>query len=111
MHTKSKNLFSPSTACVAGCDFDAGDTCRWVTEQSDEISGFELYSGRGPTSGTGPHDDFSKPGREFSFFTSLKQNVSCSVLYFLIPFYLHPLSFSIYKVIKNTTKIIIKGFF
>lgn len=40
-----------------------------MTEQeNDDIFGFEQYSGAGPTSGTGPQDDFSKPGRKFSFY-------------------------------------------
>lgn len=78
-----------------------------MTEQENEdIFGFEQHPGKGPTSGTGPHDDFSKPGREFSFFTSLKQNGSCSVLYFLMHIMQYIfLSFSIYKVIIIIKKI------
>lgn len=62
-----------------------------MTEQeNDNIFGFEQFAGEGPTSGTGPHDDFSKPGCEFSFLTCLKQNLSFYMLYFRTPFYLDP---------------------
>lgn len=60
----------------------------WVTETENDIFGFEQYSGASPTPGTGPQDDFSKPGREFSFFTSFKQHVSCSVCYIFLCLYM-----------------------
>ncbi|XP_061525695.1 zonadhesin, like [Phycodurus eques] len=53
--------------CVSGCDFDnSGDTCGWTLFIPDvEISGFEQWSGPTDTEGTGPDDDFSKPGLGF----------------------------------------------
>ncbi|XP_061619132.1 LOW QUALITY PROTEIN: zonadhesin, like [Phyllopteryx taeniolatus] len=50
--------------CVSGCDFDnLGDTCGWTLFLPDpDIFGFEQWSGPTDTEGTGPDDDFSKPG-------------------------------------------------
>lgn len=36
--------------------------------QNPDIWGFEQSSGGGSSSGTGPNDDFSKPGCELLFF-------------------------------------------
>lgn len=78
IHTQRiyKHFFS-STACVSGCDFDTvGNLCEWVTAtENPDIFGFEQSSGAGSSPGTGPNDDFSKPGCEFSFFTSLKGQI------------------------------------
>lgn len=84
-----KNLFFSSPACVAGCDFDFLDNlCGWVTDQDAGLFGFEQFSGRGPTTGTGPQDDFSKPGRESSFFTGLKKHATLIVSGCLVVFIL-----------------------
>nr|XP_049615661.1 zonadhesin, like isoform X24 [Syngnathus scovelli] len=50
--------------CVSGCDFDnVDDICGWTLSASDEtIFGFEQWIGPTDTEGTGPDDDFSKPG-------------------------------------------------
>lgn len=73
-HTHRQNLKTfvfPSTACVAGCDFDTvGDLCGWVSEvEKPDVFGFDQSSGGGSSPGTGPNDDFSKPGCEFSFLS------------------------------------------
>lgn len=82
-----------------------------MIEEEEGVFGFEPYVGPSPTPGTGPHDDFSTPGRKFSFFHfSLKQNISCSVLYFLMRLYLHLLTIAIYKVI-NKKLFLINDFF
>ncbi|XP_072232326.1 zonadhesin, like [Leuresthes tenuis] len=51
-------------SCVSGCDFDnAGDLCGWETHtDSPDGFGFIQWSGQTDTEGTGPDDDFSKPG-------------------------------------------------
>ncbi|KAM6960357.1 LOW QUALITY PROTEIN: zonadhesin, like [Tautogolabrus adspersus] len=50
-------------SCVSGCDFDEADSCGWVTESdSEDVFGFSLYAGQTETEGTGPDDDYSKPG-------------------------------------------------
>ncbi|XP_077400930.1 zonadhesin, like isoform X2 [Vanacampus margaritifer] len=50
--------------CVSGCDFDTmDDFCGWTLYAPDEnIFGFEQWTGPTDTEGTGPDDDFSKPG-------------------------------------------------
>lgn len=49
--------------CIAGCDFDDNDECGWRNEiTNQEIFGWELWTGQTDTPGTGPNDDFSKPG-------------------------------------------------
>ncbi|XP_077357683.1 IgGFc-binding protein-like isoform X3 [Festucalex cinctus] len=50
--------------CVSGCDFDElDDLCGWTLFVPDEnIFGFEQMIGPTNTEGTGPDDDFSKPG-------------------------------------------------
>ncbi|XP_051561427.1 zonadhesin, like [Myxocyprinus asiaticus] len=50
--------------CVAGCDFDDSDLCGWtnVIPDNEDIFGWELWLGQTDTPGTGPEDDFSKPG-------------------------------------------------
>lgn len=37
--------------------------------QNPEVFGFDQSAGGGSSPGTGPNDDFSKPGSEFSFLT------------------------------------------
>ncbi|XP_047450650.1 IgGFc-binding protein-like isoform X2 [Mugil cephalus] len=50
-------------SCISGCDFDnSSDLCGWTTNQSADIFGFEQWTGSTNTEGTGPDDDFSKPG-------------------------------------------------
>ncbi|KAF7207355.1 zonadhesin-like, partial [Nothobranchius furzeri] len=51
-------------ACISGCDFDTlGDLCEWTTHtESPEVFGFDQWAGPTSTEGTGPDDDFSKPG-------------------------------------------------
>ncbi|KTF89303.1 hypothetical protein cypCar_00024223 [Cyprinus carpio] len=49
--------------CIAGCDFDDKDECGWRNVvPNDEITGWEFWTGQTDTPGTGPDDDFSKPG-------------------------------------------------
>ncbi len=59
-----------STACVSGCDFDTlGDLCGWMTETGNpDVFGFDQWVGPTETEGTGPDDDFSKPGCKWFFF-------------------------------------------
>lgn len=54
--------------CIAGCDFDdMDDLCGWVNDVSDpDIFGWEFWAGNTETPGTGPDDDFSKPGCKYS---------------------------------------------
>ncbi|XP_028330841.1 zonadhesin-like isoform X5 [Gouania willdenowi] len=51
-------------SCITGCDFDTqGDLCSWTTHtDSPDVYGFIQWSGPTETEGTGPDDDFSKPG-------------------------------------------------
>nr|XP_046237582.1 zonadhesin, like [Scatophagus argus] len=51
-------------SCVSGCDFDTlGDLCGWMTETGNpDVFGFDQWIGPTDTEGTGPDDDFSKPG-------------------------------------------------
>lgn len=58
-----------STACISGCDFDTtGDLCGWTTEaENPAIFGFEQWGGSTETEGSGPEDDFSKPGCKLFF--------------------------------------------
>ncbi|KAM8900426.1 zonadhesin, like isoform 2-T2 [Spinachia spinachia] len=51
-------------ACLSGCDFDTlQELCGWTSETEDpNIFGFEQWTGQTDTEGTGPNDDFSKPG-------------------------------------------------
>lgn len=62
----SLTYFFPSLSpgCITGCDFDEmDDLCGWTTEVSDPtIMGWEFWIGQTETPGTGPDDDFSKPG-------------------------------------------------
>lgn len=52
-----------STACVSGCDFDtANELCGWTSIGGEAL--FEQWVGPTSTEGTGPDDDFSKPGCE-----------------------------------------------
>ncbi|XP_076829456.1 MAM domain-containing protein 2-like [Brachyhypopomus gauderio] len=50
--------------CIVGCDFDEmDDYCGWSNVVSDSsIYGWEFWTGSTETPGTGPDDDFSKPG-------------------------------------------------
>ncbi|GAA6104294.1 zonadhesin, like [Tachysurus ichikawai] len=50
--------------CISQCDFDAtDDLCGWTTEVSDpDLFGWIFWNGQTDTPGTGPDDDFSKPG-------------------------------------------------
>ncbi|XP_070785976.1 zonadhesin, like [Enoplosus armatus] len=51
-------------SCVSGCDFDVlGDLCGWTTQtENPDVFGFDQWLGATNTEGTGPDDDFSKPG-------------------------------------------------
>ncbi|XP_068612287.1 zonadhesin, like [Brachionichthys hirsutus] len=51
-------------SCVYGCDFDTpGELCGWTSEtENPSIFGFDQWTGPTETEGTGPDDDFSKPG-------------------------------------------------
>ncbi|KAL4006244.1 lactase-phlorizin hydrolase [Sarotherodon galilaeus] len=51
-------------SCISGCDFDTiDDLCGWTTQIEDpDMFGFSQWSGGTDTEGTGPDDDFSKPG-------------------------------------------------
>ncbi|XP_065806899.1 zonadhesin, like isoform X2 [Labrus bergylta] len=50
-------------SCVSGCDFDETDSCGWTTENDiDEMFGFDFFTGSTDTEGSGPDDDYSKPG-------------------------------------------------
>ncbi|XP_028285469.1 zonadhesin, like isoform X2 [Parambassis ranga] len=51
-------------SCVSGCDFDTIDNlCGWTVNNEDpNIFGFSQWVGPTDTAGTGPEDDFSKPG-------------------------------------------------
>ncbi|XP_035531480.1 zonadhesin-like, partial [Morone saxatilis] len=51
-------------SCVSGCDFDTlGDLCGWMTQTDNpDVFGFDQWIGPTDTEGTGPEDDFSKPG-------------------------------------------------
>lgn len=53
-----------STVCDFECDFDTpGNLCRWTVHNDNPlVYGFFQYSGPTGTEGTGPDDDFSKPG-------------------------------------------------
>ncbi|XP_051800201.1 zonadhesin, like [Acanthochromis polyacanthus] len=50
--------------CVSGCDFDTvNELCGWMTHvDNPEVFGFSQWAGATDTEGTGPDDDFSKPG-------------------------------------------------
>ncbi|KAG5852102.1 hypothetical protein ANANG_G00058860 [Anguilla anguilla] len=49
--------------CLSECDFDTtDDLCGWTMETDPRIFGWEQWTGPTPTEGTGPEDDFSKPG-------------------------------------------------
>ncbi|XP_053199886.1 zonadhesin, like [Scomber japonicus] len=51
-------------SCVYGCDFDTlDDLCGWTAVTDDpNVFGFSQWLGPTDTEGTGPEDDFSKPG-------------------------------------------------
>ncbi|XP_041840432.1 zonadhesin, like [Melanotaenia boesemani] len=51
-------------SCLSGCDFDTlDDLCGWTTHtDSPDMFGFSQWTGPTETDGTGPDDDFSKPG-------------------------------------------------
>ncbi|XP_071187476.1 zonadhesin, like [Salvelinus alpinus] len=52
-------------ACLTGCDFDTFDElCGWDAKlpTNPEFFGWEQFTGGTETPGTGPDDDFSKPG-------------------------------------------------
>ncbi|KAM7377718.1 hypothetical protein PAMA_014158 [Pampus argenteus] len=51
-------------SCLSGCNFDTlGDLCGWTTEtENPDVFGFTQWIGPSDTEGSGPDDDFSKPG-------------------------------------------------
>ncbi|XP_061566690.1 zonadhesin, like [Cololabis saira] len=51
-------------SCVSGCDFDTmDDLCGWtIHNDSPDSFGFGQWTGSTDTEGTGPDDDFTKPG-------------------------------------------------
>uniref|UniRef100_A0A8C1G4Y5 Zonadhesin, like n=1 Tax=Cyprinus carpio TaxID=7962 RepID=A0A8C1G4Y5_CYPCA len=56
-------VITEGACCIAGCDFDDKDECGWRNVvPNDEITGWEFWTGQTDTPGTGPDDDFSKPG-------------------------------------------------
>lgn len=59
-----------STACESGCDFDIVDNlCGWTTYNDNaDMFGFGQWTGSTETEGTGPDDDFSKPGCKLIYF-------------------------------------------
>lgn len=60
------------TACVSGCDFDTiGELCGWTSQSENDIFGFEQWNGPTGTEGTGPDDDFSKPGCKGFLFSKV----------------------------------------
>ncbi|CAN9509807.1 unnamed protein product [Ophioblennius macclurei] len=53
-------------SCLSSCDFDTMDElCGWTTH-AENVFGFSQWTGQTDTEGTGPDDDFSKPG--FGFY-------------------------------------------
>ncbi|XP_051569103.1 IgGFc-binding protein-like [Myxocyprinus asiaticus] len=50
--------------CLARCDFDDRELCGWtnIVPDDEDIEGWEFWVGQTDTPGTGPEDDFSKPG-------------------------------------------------
>lgn len=52
------------TGCISQCDFDETDNlCGWTTDVSDPaLFGWTFWNGPTDKPGTGPDDDFSKPG-------------------------------------------------
>lgn len=47
--------------CISQCDFDEIDNlCGWTLGL--DVSGWIFWNGPSDTPGTGPDDDFSKPG-------------------------------------------------
>ncbi|XP_037615491.1 zonadhesin, like [Sebastes umbrosus] len=54
-------------SCLSGCDFDTVDElCGWTSQtENPDLFGFEQWTGQTSTEGTGPDDDFSKPGLGF----------------------------------------------
>ncbi|XP_036843242.1 IgGFc-binding protein isoform X8 [Oncorhynchus mykiss] len=52
-------------ACLTGCDFDTtDDLCSWEARKPShpDLFGWEQWIGQTDTDGSGPDDDFSKPG-------------------------------------------------
>ncbi|XP_055757341.1 IgGFc-binding protein-like [Salvelinus fontinalis] len=52
-------------ACLTGCDFDTtDDLCSWEARKpsNPDLFGWEQWLGQTDTDGSGPDDDFSKPG-------------------------------------------------
>ncbi|XP_078451893.1 IgGFc-binding protein-like isoform X2 [Lampetra planeri] len=48
--------------CVSGCDFDKNEgLCQWRNSEEDD-GDWELWLGQTDTEGTGPDDDFTRPG-------------------------------------------------
>lgn len=68
-----------STACVSGCDFDTlGDLCGWTSEtENPHIFGFDQWVGPTDTEGTGPDDDFSKPGCKLFLILKFVRELLC----------------------------------
>ena len=73
----SHRLIVLSTACVSGCDFDSvPDLCGWTTQtENNDVFGFEQWNGPTETPGTGPEDDFSKPGCKGFFHKSILKSL------------------------------------
>uniref|UniRef100_S4RH84 MAM domain-containing protein n=1 Tax=Petromyzon marinus TaxID=7757 RepID=S4RH84_PETMA len=55
-------LFPNATVCVSGCDFDKDEgLCQWRNSEEDD-GDWELWLGQTDAEGTGPDDDFTRPG-------------------------------------------------
>ncbi|XP_055358421.1 zonadhesin, like [Betta splendens] len=54
----------PCPSCLSGCDFDTiTELCGWSSHiDNPNMMGFDQWNGPTETEGTGPSDDFSKPG-------------------------------------------------
>ncbi|XP_069463306.1 IgGFc-binding protein-like [Ambystoma mexicanum] len=49
--------------CVERCDFDTfGDYCGWTSTLNADGNSWEQWNGNSPSPGTGPDNDFSRPG-------------------------------------------------
>lgn len=88
------------TGCISQCDFDEPDNfCGWTTKVSDPaLFGWIFWNGQTDTPGTGPSDDFSKPGcKNFCFLNFITLSYWYCFLYFKFCF-----SYILFKFDKST---------
>lgn len=76
-----------STVCESGCDFDDSDPenlCGWTIHTvNPALFGFSKWTGPTETDGTGPDDDFSKPGCNLLFLLSMKATLGiCQIIFY-----------------------------